>query len=544
MRCAPCRPGCGDVILAAMRKFNTEGPVVAKDHYCIPPLERVNLDEILVLIDDKRYFVLHAPRQTGKTSVLLALRDRLNSGGGSRCVYVNVEGAQTAREDVGRAMRAILGSLASRARLLGDDFLDAVWPDVLAASGPEGALGEVLVRWSQADPRPLVLLIDEIDALIGDTLIAVLRQLRAGYDQRPGSFPRSVVLCGVRDVRDYRIRSRAENAAIAGGSAFNVRAESMRLGDFTETEVRALLAQHTRDTGQAFTPAALETVWRQTQGQPWLVNALCRRACFDVEAGRDRSRAIAGDDVLDAQEHLILSRQIHLDQLADKLREDRVRRVVEPLLAGASEDESSIRDIEYVRDLGLIAFDDPPRIANPIYAEVVPRELTAAVQAKLIQDVAWYVDASGGLDVDKLLAAFQGFFREHSEHWLGRFDYAEAGPQLILQAFLQRVVNGGGRIEREYGLGRGRTDLLILWPGGGGAASAAGRFVIECKVLRRGLGQTVRRGLQQTAGYMERCAARNGHLVVFDRREGRSWDEKIFRRDESAGGRAITVWGM
>ena len=262
---------------------------------------------------------------------------------------------------------------------------------MLAALGPEGALGEVLVRWSQADPRPLVLLIDEIDALIGDTLIAVLRQLRAGYDQRPGSFPRSVVLCGVRDVRDYRIRSRAENAAIAGGSAFNVRAESMRLGDFTETEVRALLAQHTRDTGQAFTPAALETVWRQTQGQPWLVNALCRRACFDVEAGRDRSRAIAGDDVLDAQEHLILSRQIHLDQLADKLREDRVRRVVEPLLAGASEDESSIRDIEYVRDLGLIALDDPPRIANPIYAEVVPRELTAAVQAKLIQDVAWYV---------------------------------------------------------------------------------------------------------------------------------------------------------
>ena len=541
------RPGGREaVILVAMRKFNTEGPVVAEDHYCIPPLERVNLDEILALIDDKRYFVLHAPRQTGKTSVLLALRDRLNREGDFRCVYVNVEGAQTAREDVGRAMRAILARTASRARLLGDDFLDAVWPGVLATSGPDEALGEALIRWSQADPKPLVLLIDEIDALIGDTLIAVLRQLRAGYDQRPRGFPQSVVLCGVRDVRDYRIRSRAENAAIAGGSAFNVRAESMRLGDFTQTEVQALLAQHARETGQAFTPAALETVWRQTQGQPWLVNALCRRACFGVEAGRDRARAIAGDDVMDAQEHLILSRQIHLDQLADKLREDRVRRVVEPLLAGASEDESSIRDIEYVRDLGLIARDDPPRIANPIYAEVVPRELTAAVQAKLIQDVAWYVDAAGGLDVDKLLAAFQVFFREHSEHWLGRFDYAEAGPQLILQAFLQRVVNGGGRIEREYGLGRGRTDLLILWPDGGAAPpeSAGGRFVIECKVLRKGLEQTVRRGLEQTAGYMERCAARSGHLVVFDRREGRSWDEKIFRRDESAGGRTITVWGM
>ena len=528
-----------------MRKFNTEGPVVAADHYCIPPLERVDRDAVLALVEDKRYFVLHAPRQTGKTSVLLALRDLLNRGGRVRCVYVNVEVAQTAREDVGRGMRAILSRLASRARLLGDGFLGGVWQGVLAAAGPDDALGEALTRWSLADPTPLVLLIDEIDALIGDTLISVLRQLRAGYDQRPDGFPQSVALCGVRDVRDYRIRSGSENAVLAGGSAFNVRAASMRLGDFTEAEVRALLGQHTRETGQAFTPAALEAVWRQTQGQPWLVNALCRSVCFDGGAAAgDRSRAVTDEDIFAAQEQLVLGRQTHLDQLADKLGEDRVRRVVEPLLSGAAADDSSARDIEYVRDLGLIARDDPPRIANPIYAEVVPRELTAALQAKLPQDTAWYVDGAGGLDLDRLLAAFQAFFREHSEHWLGRFDYAEAGPQLILQAFLQRVANGGGRIERVYGLGRGRTDLLIVWPRGGRAGPApADRFVVECKVLHGGLERTVREGLEQTAGYMDRCAARAGHLVVFDRRTGRPWEEKVFRRREAFGDRPVTVWG-
>jgi len=530
-----------------VRKFNTEGPVVARDHYCIPPLERLNLPSVLELIGDKRYFVLHAPRQTGKTSALLALRDLLNSGaeGDFRCVYVNVETAQAVREDVRRAMRVILGELASRARSAGDEFLYDAWPDILATFG-DGALAEALTRWCEHTAAPIVLLIDEIDTLIGDTLIAVLRQLRARHDRRPESFPQSVVLCGVRDVRDYRIRSSAENTAIAGGSAFNVRAESLRLGDFTEPEVRALLEQHTRETGQPFTPEALETVWRQTLGQPWLVNALCRRICFDDARGRDRSRAIRADDVYQAQEHLILSRQVHLDQLADKLQEDRVRRVVEPLLSGASEDESSTRDLEYVRDLGLIARGDPPRIANPIYAEIVPRELTYPVQAKLIEDVAWYVDADGGLDVDRLLVAFQAFFREHSEHWLGRFDYAEAGPQLILQAFLQRVVNGGGRIEREYGLGRGRTDLLILWPRGGGPApdTETDRFVIECKVAHKGLDRTIDEGVVQTAAYMDRCAARTGHLVVFDRRADRSWDEKIFRRDVDRDGRTITVWGL
>ena len=534
-------------ILTTVRKFNTEGPIIAEDHYHVPPLERVDLGELLELIRDKRYFVMHAPRQTGKTSALLALRDLLNGGtaGDFRCVYVNVEAAQAMREDVEPAMRVILGALASRARSVGDAFLYDVFPDILATFGT-GALAEALTRWCETESKPVVLLIDEIDTLIGDTLISVLRQLRAGYDLRPSGFPQSVVLCGVRDVRDYRIHSSSENAMVAGGSAFIVKAESLRLGDFSDADVRTLLAQHTEETGQPFTPDALSTVWRQTRGQPWLVNALCRRACFGGDAGRDRSRAITADDLLDAQEHLILSRVTHLHQLADKLQEDRVRRVVEPLLSGASEDESSTPDLEYVRDLGLIAPGSPPRIANPIYAEVVPRELTYAVQEKLLHEAAWYVDADGGLDLDKLLAAFQAFFREHSEHWVARFDYSEAGPQLLLQAFLQRIVNSGGRIEREYGLGRGRTDLLIIWPRAGGTApNAACRFVVECKVLHKSLARTIREGLAQTAGYMDRCAARSGHLVIFDRTEGKPWEDKIFRRDEHADdGRAITVWGM
>ena len=141
-------------------------------------------------------------------------------------------------------------------------------------------------------------------------------------------------------------------------------------------------------------------------------------------------------------------------------------------------------------------------------------------------------------------AAFQAFFREHSEHWLGRFDYAEAGAQLLLQAFLQRVANGGGRIEREYGLGRGRTDLLLVWPRRDRSPGSADKFVIECKVLHKSLERTVHEGLEQTAGYMDRCGSEAGHLVVFDRSEGKRWEDKVFRREERMDGRAITVWGM
>ena len=317
-------------------------------------------------------------------------------------------------------------------------------------------------------------------------------QLRAGYDLRPEEFPQSVVLCGVRDVRDYRIQSTAENAIIAGGSAFNIRAESLRLGDFSRAEVQALLAQHTEETGQGFAEEAQHAVWELTQGQPWLVNALAYEACFKSEVGRERSHPVAAEAICAAREQLILRRETHLDQLTDKLQEERVRRVVEPLLSGAEQSAFSARDLEYVRDLGLIAPDDPLRMANPIYAEVVPRELTYAAQAGLVEDAAWYVDADGGLDVGKLLAAFQAFFREHSEHWVERFQYKEAGPQLLLQAFLQRIVNSGGRIEREYGLGRGRTDLLLVWPQARADAQGGDRVQNSTQELgadhRRGVG--------------------------------------------------------
>ena len=404
----------------------------------------------------------------------------------------------------------------------------------------------MLSRWAGADPRPLVLLIDEIDTLVGDTLLSVLRQLRAGYDQRPSRFPHSVILCGVRDVRDYRVRSTAQNALVLGGSAFNIKSKSLRLGDFTEAETRALLTQHTEETGQAFAPAALALIWTRTAGQPWLVNALCREACFESEAGRDRSRTITADDILDSQERLILARVTHLDNLADKLREERVRRVVAPMLTGAADQGSYAdrdRDVEYARDLGLLAQHDTKRIANPIYAEVIPRELTWVTQEDIETEAAWYVDAGGGLDVNGLLAGFQRFFREHSEHWTQRFEhYQEAGPQLLLQAYLQKVVNGGGRVEREYALGRGRVDLLILWPDGG----RVHRFVVECKVRHDGLDRTVREGVEQTRGYMDRCGAEAGHLIVFDRSKARTWEEKIFRREAPADGGAapVTVWGM
>ncbi|MBN1168013.1 MAG: ATP-binding protein [Methanospirillaceae archaeon] len=528
-----------------MRFFNTAGPVNCQDHYCLPPLTRFDLPEILTLISQKKYFVLHAPRQSGKTSCLLACADYFNKDGRYYALYINVEAGQAAREDVSSAMRAILSGMLRRVNIIFPDIVTSLdLEKIILQNGPYDAMGAFFALLSARLDKPFILMIDEIDALVGDTLISVLRQIRAGYDNRPLHFPSSIILCGVRDVRDYRIHSDKDKAIITGGSAFNIKAESLRLGNFTEEETRTLLLEHTRETGQIFEDDVLTFVWSLTMGQPWLVNALAYEVCFKIEEGKNRSNRITKNLILEAKERLIERRETHLDQLVDKLREERVRRVIEPMLTGEIfEQNFKPDDISYLVDLGLITQERSGAlaIANPIYQEIIPRELSYTAQSGMSLERAWYIGDNGSIRVNDLLVSFQQFFREHSESWTDIAQYKEAGPQLLLQAFLQRIINGGGQITREYGLGRGRTDLFILWQLPDGTYQ---RFVIECKILQGSREATIGKGLAQVTRYADRCKAEEVYLLIFDREKEKSWNEKIFTLTVEHEGMQVTVFGM
>jgi hypothetical protein len=498
-----------------MRFFNTEGPIKQDKHYFLPPLERWDLAQVLMLIDQEKYFLLHAPRQTGKTTCLLALMEYLNREGRYLALYANIETAQPARENVELAMTGIVQTLANSASFwLGDSGPQALAREVLAEQSATVALGRFLARWCEQSPLPTVLLLDEVDALVGDTLISLLRQLLAGYSQRPRGFPQTVIFCGVRDLRDYRIHSSSE-APITGGSAFNIKAKSLRLGDFNAAEVRALLQEHTAETGQVFAPEALDRVWALTQGQPWLVNALAYETCFEMPEGRERSRPITLEMIDQAKENLILRRVTHLDQLADKLREPRVRRVIEPMLAGTALGEVPEDDIQYLIDLGLCRMA-PGRgltIANPIYREVLPRILAFTPQASLPQIAPTWLNPDASLNPDRLLGAFLSFWRQHGQPLLGSAAYHEIAPHLVLMAFLHRVANGEGTLEREYAIGSGRMDLCLRY----GAVTLG----IELKVWRDGAPDPLEAGLAQLDGYLAGLGLDGGWLVIFDRRTGR-----------------------
>lgn len=507
----------------------------------LPPEPR--LPRARQLTERDLYFVVHAPRQTGKTTTLTALARDITAGGERAAVLFSCERARIYSSDFGAAGRAILQAITEAAsnQELPGECQPPSWPD----APPDSLLTAGLQAWARSCPRPLVLFFDEFDSLTGKALLSVASQLRDGYQSRPGNFPASVALCGLRDIRDYRVAA-GQDPEPSGSSTspFNIIDESFRMHDFTREQVAELYGQHTADTGQKFTAEAVDRAFDCTQGQPWLVNALAREITDNM--GVTPPESITAAHVDTAKERLILARATHIQYLADRLAEPRVRKVIEPLLAGnfLASDPAYNDDVSYVRDLGLIKESRPIAVANPVYNEVIVRYLTERAADSIAVTPAGFLLPDGRLDVGELLRQFTAFWKQNGEILVKGEAYHEVAPQLVFMAYLQRVVNGGGHVAREYGIGRGRIDLTVTKPyTGPDGTPAVQREVFELKVRRQGDRNPLKEALAQLDEYLHRLDLDAGVLMIFDRRPSvlrkRPAPETASHR--SPDGRDITV---
>ena len=512
------------------RWFNTAGPCKADIHYMLPPTMRLpNLQRLIV---QQSYFVIHAPRQTGKTTAMLALAKQLTESGQYTAVMVSAEVGAPFSNDPEKAELAILDAWRSRSQLYLPSDLHP--PENWEEGKPGRRIQAALQSWAQASPRPLVLFIDEIDSLQDRALISILRQLRDGYPVRPQNFPISVGLIGLRDVRDYKVASGGSDR-LNTASPFNIKVRSLTLRNFNDTEVGQLYSQHTEDTGQIFTQSAIETAFDLTQGQPWLVNALVKEIVEEMVT--DTNVAITAEDILQAKEILIARQDTHLDSLAERLREPRIKAIIEPMLAGLELGDVPNDDIQFTIDLGLCKMHPLGglAIANPIYREVLPRVLTVTPMASLPAIAPTWLTPEGELNIDALLEAFIKFWRQHGEPLLRSTSYHEIAPHIVLMAFLHRVVNGGGTLEREYAIGSDRMDLCLRYK--------SVTLGIELKVWREKKRDPQAEGIEQLESYLARLGLNEGWLFVFDRRKNAlPMEERLSTQVVmTANRRAITV---
>jgi hypothetical protein len=448
------------------------------------------------------------------------MRD-INDAGEAFACYVSVETCQGI-SDAERSMPAICTAIRQYA-----DFFGILVPQVDEDVKPISMLSNILVNWSKLiAPKPLIVLFDEVDVLEGETMISFLRQLRGGFASRGiGKFPVSIALVGMRDLKDY-ITASKDGIAPNPGSPFNIKKDSSSLSNFQKEDIDRLFAQRTAENGQQITSEALDYVYEQSHGQPWIVNNLFDRATMRI-LDDESAETVELKHVVQAREDMLMARETHLDALAYRLKDPGIRGVIEPILTGESDPNLAEGEaFRLCQDLGLVALDDgTPVIANPIYREVIARHLTYGQQLAIPKPNWQWEKPDESLDMDKMMQEFQKFWRRHSERWEEKADYTEAFPHLLLMAFLQRVLNGGGHIERECAAGHGRMDLGIEYK--------QRWYIIEIKLLRDHDGaQTVREeGLEQIREYRDKMApGAPSYLVIFDRRtktKEKDWDDRI-----------------
>jgi hypothetical protein len=529
------------------KRFNTTGPCDPLKHYMLPALPR--LSSVQGLIVDEEYFLLHAPRQSGKTTCVRAAVREINMGDSHYAMYCTLEELREVKNR-NEAM-SMLGLTLKRA--LQESRVEALkkiaesnfWEEV--SSLPEFTefpAGIFLGALSAKLDKGLVVFFDEAEGLTDLPLLSFLSQLRAGYVKRDElPFPSSIALIGMRSLRDYKAGIRPDSESLGSASPFNILAEALTLSDFTEAEVRALYSQHTEATGQVFEDEAVKKAWRWSEGQPWLVNALARETIRKFLVW-DYSRPVTGELIDKAADILMRRRDTHIDSLLARLHDPRVERFIGPMMTLSSDSELTTEDsktseaydndLQYCLDLGLLKEDEEIRPANPIYASVFVRYFGRKLYNKLPKELVGNFLVKGKLDITGLLKDFQKFWARTSEIFLEGFHYIEKGPLILLCAYLEKVANGSGVVIPNYFNGAGYADISV--------AHARLNYPIELKIKQN---ERLReKSLVQLLGYMDRLLAKEGWLVVFDRDSAKPWGQKItWETKDMPEGRTIHIVG-
>jgi hypothetical protein len=372
------------------KKFNLVGPCDPEAHYLLPPFKR--LPDIQDLINHGHYFVLHAPRQSGKTTTIKAAVEAINAKGEYRALYCSLEDARmvTDRDEAMGVITGLLDKALREASFLGLEATSLAEAlrnfDATSFRGLFSVNNWLNFICGQLD-KNLLIFFDQADRLAESPFLVFLSLLKNEYETRRHIYshsPRSIAFIGERNIINRELEILVEKKLLDSGPPFNVVAKVLTLANFTLEEVKSLYAQHTATTGQVFGDAATQRAHYWTDGQPWLVNALANEVSENI-LGQDYKAPITPGLIDQAVDNLFVRMDGHLEYLNSRLGESRVQRFISPMLTPGKtknppgdwfNDQDFVhsywRDYKYSLDLGLIKGDDLDyEIANPIYARLI-----------------------------------------------------------------------------------------------------------------------------------------------------------------------------
>jgi hypothetical protein len=481
-----------------MREFNTFGPINPEYHY------HVNRVEVKAALREKvekgRYMTLNAARQTGKTTLFRELIEELEATGDYFGILLDFEQLADFR---GERFYERLGQAVSR-------WQQSERPTI-PVPPPMRDQGD-FVDWLRSVVLALgkrgILIIDEFDAISVELVKALLSQFRAMYLERY-TYPdviHSMLLVGVRNIP----------ALLAGTqSPFNV-ADHFTVPYFTAAEIADLLQQHTAETAQAFAAAAIAMIYRETEGQPFLVNRLGQLLTREIVV--DRSQPITGIDVESALVKLINENNTHFYSIRSKAtihRAELIPALFEPTRYYDFQDEVTQELLMYgvlrvvTDENGL----DYARVANPIYRKMLIKAFAPShtlIRQALNGSVQNRFVVNGALHFDALLDAFKAFMEEQGVRLLKSEITSRpleiSGQYLLLSYLTAALQSVGGFVTIESLSSAGEMDILAFYRNQ--------RFIVETKVW---YGEArFDQGKAQLVDYLQATGLPKGWLVVFD----------------------------
>ena len=507
-----------------MRSFGTTGRVRPEQHYIVPRTEEIA--DFIHRVEDGKYIVLFAPRQTGKTTffrlalealvtedptyfpIQLDFQTMRNASPATfydRLYYqinMQIESVFQKRDEV---PSDTLAQFLANTQLT-DDFSMMMFfrqlVDMLNSDFHKQGIARTKV----------VLLIDEFDGIPRTVVSDFLYALRQIYLSEEMHCPHSVGIVGVKSIAQLDYDQSV--------SPFNIQDE-FRLPNFTLEQVHELLSQYTDEVGQAFASEVVASVHKQTAGQPVLVNRLAQILTEELDI--PKTDPITSDHFLKAHKQLLRERNTNIQHLTTNIRRD--RRFESRLIAIMSYEEGidfNLRDehIDELATYGVITEDADGmcQIANPIYLYCIMQAFKPTINGleqeyfheDNIDGFQGYLTPTGQIDMERLLDNFRDFIARAGFKILQVPDTPQesVGRHLLLTYLDLFARSVGGVLSFETETGRGRMDLLIT--------HKTEKYIVETKIWRGDV--RYQAGKRQLAAYLKLEGAGQGYYVVFDHR--------------------------
>ena len=507
-----------------MRSFGTEGRVRPEQHYIVPRTEEIA--DFINRVKNGKYIVLFAPRQTGKTTFFrLALEALVAKDPTYFPIQLDFQTMRNAapatfyQQLYYQINRQIESVFQKRGEAPSEALTQFLENTTLTDHFSMEAFFENLKSFLDNDFRnqglastKVVLLIDEFDGIPSTVVSNFLYSLRQIYLSDEMHCPHSVGIVGVKSIAqlDYD----------RSVSPFNIQDE-FRLPNFTLEQVHGLLSQYTDEVGQVFEPEVVESIHKETAGQPVLVNGLARILTENLDIPKTEPITMA--HFLKAHLQLVRGRNVNIQHLTTNIRRDRrFERILMDIMSYEDGLDFNLHDphIDELATYGVIVEDGDGmcQIANPIYLYCIMQAFKPTMNGlereyhheDNIDGFQAYLTATGQIDMERLLDNFRDFIARAGFKILQVPDTPQesVGRHLLLTYLDLFARSVGGALSFETETGRGKMDLLITHKGR--------KYIVETKVWRGDI--RYQAGKKQLAAYLKLEGAVQGYYVVFDHR--------------------------